>query len=252
MAAATTTRSRCTCRTPTTSGRGIELARRAEARGFDAVWQADSRLVRDAVVPMAAFAAATERIRVGSGVIDIWTRNAARLASTFSTLDDLAPGRILCGLGAWWDPLATKVGIDALDAAAGHARGRHRRARPAGERDRHARRHPRPPRRRRARLRVPGAPAEGRPDLHRRHRHADDGARRRDRRRRRAQLPRRPVLQRRGDGRARARCGQGRAHARRRRPAAARRVQHRPRPPSRARRGPPRWSPSTSASSRTS
>ena len=91
---------------------GIEIVRRAEAKGFDAVWQADSRLVRDAVVPMAAFAATTDRIKVGSGVIDIWTRNAARLASTFSTLDDLAPGRVLCGLGAWWDPLATKVGIE--------------------------------------------------------------------------------------------------------------------------------------------
>ena len=91
---------------------GIEIVQRAEAKGFDAVWQADSRLVRDAVVPMAAFAATTDRIKVGSGVIDIWTRNAARLASTFSTLDDLAPGRVLCGLGAWWDPLATKVGID--------------------------------------------------------------------------------------------------------------------------------------------
>jgi 5,10-methylenetetrahydromethanopterin reductase len=91
---------------------GIELVRYAEAKGFDAVWQADSRLVRDAVVPMAAFAANTDRIKVGSGVIDIWTRNAARLASTFSTLDDLAPGRMICGLGAWWDPLAAKVGID--------------------------------------------------------------------------------------------------------------------------------------------
>src|SRR5262245_33933703 len=91
---------------------GLEYARDAEAKGFSAVWQADSRLVRDAVVPMAAFAAGTERIRIGSGVIDIWTRNAARLASTFSTLDDLAPGRIICGLGAWWDPLATRVGID--------------------------------------------------------------------------------------------------------------------------------------------
>ena len=95
-------------------------------RGFDAVWQADSRLVRDAVVPMAAFAAATDRIRVGSGVIDIWTRNAARLASTFSTLDDLAPGRILCGLGAWWDPLATKVGIDRARPLRVDARGRRR------------------------------------------------------------------------------------------------------------------------------
>lgn len=91
---------------------GIELAQYAEAKGFDAVWQADSRLVRDAVVPMAAFAANTDRIKIGSGVIDIWTRNAARLASTFSTLDDLAPGRMICGLGAWWDPLASKVGID--------------------------------------------------------------------------------------------------------------------------------------------
>jgi 5,10-methylenetetrahydromethanopterin reductase len=91
---------------------GIELVRYAESRGFDAVWQADSRLVRDAVVPMAAFGATTERIKIGSGVIDCWTRNPARLASTFSTLDDLAPGRMICGLGAWWDPLAAKVGID--------------------------------------------------------------------------------------------------------------------------------------------
>jgi 5,10-methylenetetrahydromethanopterin reductase len=45
---------------------GIELVRYAETKGFDAVWQADSRLVRDAVVPMAAFAATTDRIKIGS------------------------------------------------------------------------------------------------------------------------------------------------------------------------------------------
>ncbi len=83
----------------------------AEARGFDAVWQAESRLVREATVPLAAYAACTERIGVGSGVSDIWSRNPARIAATFSTLDDLAPGRVRCGLGAWWDPLAAKVGI---------------------------------------------------------------------------------------------------------------------------------------------
>jgi 5,10-methylenetetrahydromethanopterin reductase len=83
----------------------------AEALGYAAVWQADSRLVREATVPMAAFAATTERIAVGSGVVDIWTRNPARLGSLLSTLDDLAPGRVLGGLGAWWDPLATRVGI---------------------------------------------------------------------------------------------------------------------------------------------
>ncbi len=90
----------------------MTYAKYAEDHGFDAVWQADSRLVREASVPMAAFAATTDRIKVGSGVIDCWTRNPARLASLFSTLDDLAPGRIILGIGAWWDPLASKVGID--------------------------------------------------------------------------------------------------------------------------------------------
>ena len=90
----------------------MRWAQAAEQAGFDAVWQAESRLVRDAVVPMAAFGATTERIKLGSGVASIWTRNPAVLASTFATLDDLAPGRIICGLGAWWDPLARKVGID--------------------------------------------------------------------------------------------------------------------------------------------
>jgi 5,10-methylenetetrahydromethanopterin reductase len=91
---------------------GMEYARYAEQQGFEAVWQAESRLVRDAIVPMAAFAAVTERIHIGSGVINNWTRNAAVVAATFSTLDDLAPGRILCGIGAWWEPLASKVGVD--------------------------------------------------------------------------------------------------------------------------------------------
>lgn len=91
---------------------GMRYARAAEEAGFAAVWQAESRLVREATVPMAAFAAVTDRIKVGSGVVNNWTRNPALLASTFSTLDDLAPGRVLLGTGAWWDPLAARVGID--------------------------------------------------------------------------------------------------------------------------------------------
>ncbi len=89
----------------------IEYVKYAEASGFEAVWQAESRLVRDAVVPMAAFAAVTSKIIIGSGVINNWTRNAAVIAATFLTLDDLAQDRIVCGIGAWWDPLAAKVGI---------------------------------------------------------------------------------------------------------------------------------------------
>jgi len=91
---------------------GLDYVRYAEERGFEAVWQAESRLVRDAIVPMAAYAAVTERIDIGSGVINNWTRNIGLLAATFLTLDDLAPGRVICGIGAWWDPLAKNVGID--------------------------------------------------------------------------------------------------------------------------------------------
>jgi len=91
---------------------GMKLAQFAEKHGFEAVWQAESRLVRDAIVPMAAYAAVTERIKVGSGVINNWTRNVGLLAATLLTLDDLAPDRIICGIGAWWDPLAKNVGID--------------------------------------------------------------------------------------------------------------------------------------------
>jgi 5,10-methylenetetrahydromethanopterin reductase len=91
---------------------GLEYARYAEAKGFEAVWQAESRLVRDAIVPMAAYAAVTDKIKVGSGVINNWTRNIGLLAATYLTLDDLAPDRIICGIGAWWDPLARNVGID--------------------------------------------------------------------------------------------------------------------------------------------
>ena len=36
---------------------GMDYAQYAEAKGFEAVWQAESRLVRDAIVPMAAFGA---------------------------------------------------------------------------------------------------------------------------------------------------------------------------------------------------
>lgn len=91
---------------------GLDYVQYAEQHGFEAVWQAESRLVRDAIVPMAAYAAVTHNLKIGSGVINNWTRNIGLLAATFLTLDDLAPDRIICGIGAWWDPLARNVGID--------------------------------------------------------------------------------------------------------------------------------------------
>ena len=89
----------------------VKYSQLAEQHGFESVWVAESRLARDAVVPVTAIATDTRRVKVGAGVINTWTRNAALIAQTFATLDEVSDGRVLLGLGAWWDPLARKVGI---------------------------------------------------------------------------------------------------------------------------------------------
>jgi len=90
----------------------MEFARYAEQKGFEAIWHAESRLARDALTPLAAIAAVTEKIKLGTGVINNWTRNVGLTAASFLTLDELSNGRMLLGVGAWWDPLAWKVGIE--------------------------------------------------------------------------------------------------------------------------------------------
>ena len=90
----------------------LKFAQYAERQGFEAVWHAESRLARDAITPLAAIAAVTEKIKLGTGVINNWTRNVGLTAATFLTLDELSDGRGILGIGAWWDPLAWKVGID--------------------------------------------------------------------------------------------------------------------------------------------
>jgi 5,10-methylenetetrahydromethanopterin reductase len=94
----------------------IEMARYAEERGFSEIWQADTRLARDCVVLMSAILANTTRLRVGSGVLPIYTRNPAVIAATWSTMWELAgstpegDSRVMLGLGAWWEPIAGRVG----------------------------------------------------------------------------------------------------------------------------------------------
>lgn len=89
----------------------IDFVKYAEARGFESVWQSETRLVRDCIVPMAAYATVTSRIRIGAGVMNIWTRNVATMAAELVTLDDIARDRIICGLGTWYEPLAAQVGV---------------------------------------------------------------------------------------------------------------------------------------------
>jgi 5,10-methylenetetrahydromethanopterin reductase len=77
----------------------VEQARLAERLGYDTLWLLDSQLVgRELYATMAACALATERILVGSGVTQPYTRHATVTACGFATLDELAPGRFLLGI----------------------------------------------------------------------------------------------------------------------------------------------------------
>jgi len=94
----------------------LEIAKYAEDRGFSEIWQADTRLARDCVVMMSAFLTTTKKLRLGSGVLPIWTRNPAVIAATWSTMWELAgkvdgQSRVMLGLGAWWEPIASRVGV---------------------------------------------------------------------------------------------------------------------------------------------
>ena len=95
----------------------LEMAKYAEDRGFSEIWQADTRLARDCVVMMSAFLNSTKKLRIGSAVLPIWTRNPAVIAATWSTMWDLGGkidgrGRVMLGLGAWWEPIAGRVGVN--------------------------------------------------------------------------------------------------------------------------------------------
>lgn len=92
--------------------RQIRLVKLMEELGYDSAWVCETRLARDAISVLGAFAASTSRIRLGTGVVNTWTRGPALMAVTFATLNELAPARMICGIGAYWDPLAWKQGID--------------------------------------------------------------------------------------------------------------------------------------------
>ena len=76
----------------------IELARLADAEGLDSVWVSEA-WGQDAVSVLGHLTAATERIALGSGLLQIPARSPAMTAMTAATLDVLSGGRFRLGLG---------------------------------------------------------------------------------------------------------------------------------------------------------
>jgi probable F420-dependent oxidoreductase len=75
------------------------LVRRVEAAGYDSVWSAES-IDFDGFTPLALAAAHSERIRLATGIVNVFTRGPALLAQTAAALADASNGRFVLGLGA--------------------------------------------------------------------------------------------------------------------------------------------------------
>lgn len=77
---------------------GIDLARRAEALGYDSVWVTHG-VGRDSFLVLAAYGAATTRLGLGNGVVPIYPRHPVAMAQAALTLSEMSGGRFRLGIG---------------------------------------------------------------------------------------------------------------------------------------------------------
>ncbi|MFI7152981.1 LLM class flavin-dependent oxidoreductase [Nonomuraea sp. NPDC050022] len=98
----------------------VEQARLAEELGFDSVWAGDSPVTRhraDPLMLLSAVAAMTERVTLGTAVLLPALRHPILLAHQLATLDRIADGRLIAGMGAGFPHPNTEAQFDALGIA---------------------------------------------------------------------------------------------------------------------------------------
>jgi probable F420-dependent oxidoreductase len=88
-------------------GDAIELARLTEEQGLDSAWVSEHHFSSDGYLPsllplLAAFAAVTDRIELGTGVVLAPFHDPIRLAEDFAVVDQIAGGRVIAGFGIGW------------------------------------------------------------------------------------------------------------------------------------------------------
>jgi 5,10-methylenetetrahydromethanopterin reductase len=86
------------------------IAARAEELDYGSVWLHESLFQRDVVTYLSAMASATSKMRLGSGVINTFTRHPVTAATTFATLSELSGGRVTLGLGLGSFPTIPLIG----------------------------------------------------------------------------------------------------------------------------------------------
>src|SRR6266581_6110244 len=89
----------------------VAWAEQARRAGLDSVWVHDSYFERDAVTYASAIASGVGGIRVGLGALNPLTRHPVLVAMTVSAIDDMAPGRVILGMGTGLPLRLAQMGI---------------------------------------------------------------------------------------------------------------------------------------------
>ena len=91
--------------------RSIDLAKVADANGFDTVWFAENAFNRGVLPAAAACAAATARVGIGIGVFNPYNRHPTLIAMEIGALDELAQGRARLGIGSGIASATERMGL---------------------------------------------------------------------------------------------------------------------------------------------
>ncbi len=89
----------------------VDLAIDAERRGFDGVYMVEGVFSNDALTTVAAIAGATSRIEIGTGIANVFLRHPVMLGIAAATIDDIAGGRLVLGLGPNNEATLSRAGL---------------------------------------------------------------------------------------------------------------------------------------------
>jgi 5,10-methylenetetrahydromethanopterin reductase len=92
--------------------RSLDLAKVADANGFDSVWFAENPFSRGVLPAASACAAATSRVRIGIGVFNPYNRHPTLMAMEIGALDELSQGRARLGIGSGIATATERMGLD--------------------------------------------------------------------------------------------------------------------------------------------
>jgi alkanesulfonate monooxygenase SsuD/methylene tetrahydromethanopterin reductase-like flavin-dependent oxidoreductase (luciferase family) len=96
----------------------VELAPRVEAAGFDNLFMVEGALANEGVTTVAMMAARTSRLLIGTNIANVYLRHPRMLGMAAVAIDEVAPGRLVLGLGPNNRTMITQAGLTWRDPRA--------------------------------------------------------------------------------------------------------------------------------------